>query len=128
MNDNELIWESFISQRNSDNLSQNKTMKIGNNMYSRNIKMKNGYEVSVVSKKGMSHGGDEGLFEIAVWDFEGNDVDIETGDVVGTYGSSTEGYLDFEDVVRVLDRISKFRGVTDIESEVVTPREIPRLR
>jgi hypothetical protein len=128
MNDNELIWESFISQRNSDDLSQNKTVKIGNNMYSRNIKMKNGYEVSVVSKRGMSRGGDEGLFEIACWSFEGNDIDPETGDPVGTYGSSTIGNLDFEDVVQALDRISKFRGMTDIESEVVNPREIPRLR
>lgn len=121
MNDSELIWESYASQL--------KTRKVGQNFYSRNITFANGFEASVVSKKGMSYGGDEGLFEIALFDSEGNDVDIETGEPAGTMGNSNVGHLDFDQVVEVLDRIKLLRNrnrVIDIESEV-RPRESGRL-
>lgn len=125
MNDNELMWESFLA-----NQSQSKD-RIGNNSYSRNIIFPNGLEASVVSKKGMSNGGNEGLFEIALFDAtKGYDVNIETGEPAGTLGNSVAGSLDFEQVAEVLQRIKSFRNKNrsiDIESEE-SPKEIRRLR
>jgi hypothetical protein len=120
-NDSKLIWESFVSNQSRD--------KIGNNEYSRNIKFPNGYEASVISKKGRSYGGDTGLFEIAVFDEEGNYINIENGEPEGAMGDGVRGHLDFEEVAQILKRIRTFRNkhrVIDVESEV-RPREVHKL-
>jgi hypothetical protein len=60
----------------------------------------NGYGASVVSHSG-SYGGNNGLFEIAVLDKRG----MITYDTPVT--NDVEGYLDFADVVAVLDKIKQ---------------------
>jgi len=60
----------------------------------------NGYSASIVSHSG-SYGGNTGLFEIAVLDKRG----MITYDTPVT--NDVEGYLDFADVVAVLDKIKQ---------------------
>lgn len=66
--------------------------------YHKVYKFDNGYGASVVSST-FSCGGDRGLFEIAVLDKEG----CITYDTPIT--SDVEGFLDFADVVDVLNKI-----------------------
>ncbi len=66
--------------------------------YHKVFKFDNGYGASVVSHSG-SYGGNTGLFEIAVLDKSG-DIVYDT-----PVTSDVLGYLDFADVVTVLDQI-----------------------
>lgn len=66
--------------------------------YSRIVRFDNGYRASVVCNK-MSYGGDRGLFEIAILNKDGK-IDYKsplTNDVLG--------FLDFSDVVEILEKI-----------------------
>lgn len=68
------------------------------NEYKKVYMFDNGYGASVVSSN-MSYGGNQGLFEVAVLDKDGNicyDTSV-TNDVVG--------FLDFADVADVLNKI-----------------------
>ena len=68
------------------------------NEYRHRIKFTNGWTASVVSHSG-SYGGRDGLFEVALFDREGDICyhEVTDHDVVG--------YLDFWGVVKVLDKI-----------------------
>jgi len=68
--------------------------------YHKVFEFDNGYGASVVSHSG-SYGGNTGLFEIAVLDKHGM-ITYDT-----TVTNHVEGYLDFADVVAVLDKIKK---------------------
>lgn len=68
--------------------------------YTREIRFDNGYGASIVSHAG-SYGGPKGLFEIAVLDTDGNIIN----DHPITGGNGVIGWLDFENVVDVLNQI-----------------------
>jgi hypothetical protein len=68
--------------------------------YHKVFEFDNGYGASVVSHSG-SYGGNAGLFEIAVLDNRGHIV-YDT-----PVTSRVAGYLDFADVVAVLDKIKQ---------------------
>lgn len=68
------------------------------NQYQKIYKFDNGYGASVVCNS-MSYGGNSGLFEVAVLDKDGN-ICYDTW-----VTSDVEGYLDFADVVEVLQKI-----------------------
>lgn len=77
--------------------------------YHKTYMFANGYGASVVSND-FSYGGKKGLFEIAVLDDSGRityNTPI-TGDVVG--------YLDFDDVVRVLDQIRNLPDFAKVDA------------
>lgn len=68
------------------------------NGYYRVYKFDNGYGASVVSNS-MSYGGERGLFEVAVLNSDGT-IAYDT-----PITSEVAGFLDFADVVEVLDKI-----------------------
>lgn len=77
--------------------------------YQKTYKFENGYGASVICNE-FSYGGDRGLFEVAVLDAAGNivyDTPI-TGDVLG--------YLDFEDVAKVLKDIENLPTFFEVAS------------
>lgn len=68
------------------------------NGYKKTYTFPNGYGASVISN-GMSYGGSKGLFEVAVLDKNG-DICYNT-----PVTDDVLGYLDFSDVVDVLNQI-----------------------
>lgn len=74
--------------------------------YQRKYKFDNGYGASVVCGPG-SYGNEDGLFEMAILDKNG-DICYDTPIADGVLG-----YLDFEDVVRYLEKIESLEKVTN---------------
>ena len=78
-------------------------------MYHKTYKFGNNYGASVVCHAG-SYGGDMGLFEVAVLDINGNVV----YDSPVPVANNIIGYLDFDGVAKVLQKIQALPKKTDI--------------
>ena len=75
----------------------------GQNNYRRCISFPNGYTLSIVCNL-ISYGNARGLFEAALLNRDDEiiyDESLGFGDV--------RGYLEFEDVVKLIDEVSKFK-------------------
>lgn len=61
--------------------------------YDNKITFPNGYTISIICKSGISYGADQGLFEIAVIDTNGDILD------------DVHGYLSFEQVAEWIGKV-----------------------
>lgn len=83
------------------------------NQYAKEYKFENGYGASVICHIG-SYGGDNGLFEVAVIDNNG-DITYST-----PITSDVVGFLDFAGVAEILEQIKQLPAITPAASPLVT--------